>query len=337
MAAQDFALIVGVRDYPDYSNLTGPVDDAQKLVDWVKAKNGGDVPGAQVFSILSHPAPPTPLQHVIDNAIKVIKADVAKNHGSRARRLYFYFSGHGLAGENDDNSLCMADWSYDMRNSALSSREYLNYLVNTGHFEEIVFFLDCCRSRLVGHRSHFPNLGLAKPSPLAGSTKTIVFYASEFQNAAFEVQNNGDSISFVHGHFTNALLRALAGEAVDEDGNVTGEGVGEFLTVEIPRLAKDFNQFQEAKIQTSNLNPKKLVFATVPKRGNPTCTITFQGRNGMIRLEDGDYKVIKQGDATTGPWTLQLEPKAHSIKEISTGEEKDFKVLATGKTQSFEF
>jgi hypothetical protein len=339
MAANDFALIVGVRDYPDFSSLGGPVEDAIRLETWIRDKNGGNIPKSNVFPIHSKPKPPTPLQQVIDDAIDLIQQAIVANHNSRARRLYFYFSGHGFAMKNDENSLCMANWSHRMRNSALSSREYLNHFVETGFFEEIIFVLDCCRSRLVGHKSHHPNVGLPIPGPLAGATKSMVIYAAEFQNAAYEVQyqNGDDEMPVVHGHLTEALIRALNGEAVDSNGNITGDAVAQFVEVEVPRLADNHNQSQKAVVQTMGFNLKALVFGALRNNSNPNCTINFVGRNGMIRLEDGDYNLIREGDASTGPWSLQLGASRHTIIELATGEEETLRVLPNVDNQTFQF
>ena len=44
----------------------------------------------------------------------------------------------------------MAKWSTDLRRkAALSSSDYLEMMSGSGKFDEIVFFLDCCRIRQI--------------------------------------------------------------------------------------------------------------------------------------------------------------------------------------------
>ena len=41
MAADDWAVVVGVRSYPDLGHLDGPENDAQAFYQWVTAPGGG--------------------------------------------------------------------------------------------------------------------------------------------------------------------------------------------------------------------------------------------------------------------------------------------------------
>ena len=43
MANDDWAVVVGVRLYPDLGDLDGPENDAQAFYDWLVAPEGGDV------------------------------------------------------------------------------------------------------------------------------------------------------------------------------------------------------------------------------------------------------------------------------------------------------
>ena len=126
---------------------------------------GGGLPRANCKTILSqdYPAcpprtshrpedvePRLPIQTEIDKAFKAIRTQLGKGKG---RRLYVYFSGHGLGRNTLGADLCMAQWSKDFwRNAALDSEDYQKKVIASGYFRELVFFLDCCRVREVNAR-----------------------------------------------------------------------------------------------------------------------------------------------------------------------------------------
>jgi len=89
-----------------------------------------------------------------------------------ARRFYFYFSGHGFAQLQTNSHLCLAKWSDKRRNNALDAKSYLNYILATGQFDEVMFFMDCCRIREVNAEGLKCSLGNPKPK---NNPKTRIF------------------------------------------------------------------------------------------------------------------------------------------------------------------
>lgn len=335
MAANDFAVIIGINDYPDFTQLSGPIDDASRFRDWIIDKSGGDIPDSHVKLITSEPNPPTPVQKMVDKALVAIKEQVEQGFNKEARRLYFYFSGHGFADDDDDNSLCMADWSKLYRNSAISSRGYLKYLKDIGYFSEIIFFLDCCRTRIISTRGNSPIIGAVKPALRPIPTKTLIVYAAEYQYQAYEAQTDEIDAPIIRGHFTNALLKALSGDATDRLGNITGKSVLDFLTSEVPKLANEKNQAQVMQYQTT-FEVSNLVFA---KRDLvvPRCHIEFKSRKGAIKLQDSSTEVVDTVDASIKTWSLDLEPGLYLITETLTNVREPIIVKPGIDEQKFEF
>ena len=86
MAAEDYAVVVGINKYPGISNLKGAENDAQAFKNWLVKKDGGDVSNdaSHLQVILSSDFPDT---DVVDDAhptiIEINKAhsDGKKFHG----------------------------------------------------------------------------------------------------------------------------------------------------------------------------------------------------------------------------------------------------------------
>src|SRR5262245_35036303 len=93
--ACDFALVVGVDDYPRFRSLRGARRDAERFYEWVTAAGGGAVNAEHARLIRSQPEPAAPLQHQIDDALLELMEAADRQRGGR--RLYFYFSGHGAS------------------------------------------------------------------------------------------------------------------------------------------------------------------------------------------------------------------------------------------------
>jgi len=146
----DFALVVGVDHYPRFRSLQGAVGDATAFHRWVCDPGGGAVNPARARLIVSKQDPATPVQDQIDE--QLLELMIAADQLGGGRRLYFYFSGHGATSpeeSGDDVALLLATWSKNLKRFALSSRGYSSELASVGLFEELVIFLDCCRTATV--------------------------------------------------------------------------------------------------------------------------------------------------------------------------------------------
>ena len=60
MAANDFALLIGIAHYPRISNLKGPLNDVAVISNWLADPAGGNVPTANIHTIVSAPGAPGP-------------------------------------------------------------------------------------------------------------------------------------------------------------------------------------------------------------------------------------------------------------------------------------
>ncbi len=273
MAAQDkdYALVVGINDYPNFQNLNGAVLNAQKFHQWLIDPQGGGLPSRNASLVLSTLNPLHPVYDDIEDALIQIKERVRNEPN---RRFYFYFSGHGMGVSHDSAALCLAKWSkYNYRNYALRSREYLELLVKWGFFSEVIFFLDCCRIRLVEAHGIGPSINGVNVSDDPAGTRTYIAYATEYLNSAYESSVaedrplDEDTLSS-QGFFTRALLDGLRGGAASEEGPITAASLKTYLELNTIRLAQQEGRHQNAQIINGLLsNPE-------PFFGSKTISIT---------------------------------------------------------------
>ncbi len=352
---QDYALVVGLNDYPDYGgggrSLKGAIRDAEKFAKWLRdTETGGGLPPNNVKLITSTAAPLAPAQDQIDDALSEIRQD-AENQP--IRRLYVYFSGHGhVSGESrHDVALCLPRWSRDRRNAALSSSRYLAYLEKCTPFTEIVMFLDCCRVRQVAAIGLPSNLDC--PLAVGVERKTMVAYASEFLKPAFEATapHGGDNAAGeddsasaageddeVRGHFTAALLAGLRAGAARVEGGATAHTLKRYLEANVERIAKAAGHIQRPQIplDMKDAEADAMVFGSALPEAN--VEIVFRaGHAGPIELIGPTADVLKRDDVATGPWRLRLEKGLHQLRDAGTNEERTLPFVPTAEVTRVEF
>jgi hypothetical protein len=312
----DYALVIGINDYPLFKPLTGAVDDAKDFHEWLLDNEmGGGLPEKNCKLVLSTPQPLKPLQDDIDEKLAEIIQQIGAN---RARRFYLYFSGHGLGEKYSETALCLAKWSQLWRKNALDVKAYGDFFAESGRFKEVAIFLDCCRTRLIGAAGHEPLLDWVKPDNAAGGTRTFIAYATEFQNPAYEAAVGLDR-DLVRGYFTRALLSALRGGAAVVGGGVPASELKKYLELHTPRLARENKQEQKPQVDNGFDAINEPRFGSALPEANVRITFSPE-RAGMIVLEDKDVNVIRSDDAPTGPWLVAVPAGINLIREVNTGQ-----------------
>ena len=335
---EDYAVVVGVTHYQGLKVLKGADKDARVFEKWLIDPVGGKVPAGNCRLILSSDNPLMPVQDSIDEVFGTFLNGFEAN-GTAGRRLYFYFSGHGLGVLWDETALVLPKWTKIMRNTALSSSAYLRELVHTGKFEEVYFFLDCCRNRVVGANGRPPAFGNAKPAAGAGSCASYIFSATEFENEAFEaiMQPGNGSLDNerTRGLFTQTLIDGLNGAAAD-GAQVTAASLRTYIHRTLPETAKSVNKVQKGFFQFSgDLAPSILVDGIVPAQ--TLVVITFSRKGRAVSLQDGGMTVIKTGNTDELQWSIPLVRGLYSIcYEDGSGETKEFRVNGLNKTENHE-
>jgi hypothetical protein len=328
MNDRDYAIVLGVNHYPGFRQLEGAIEDAERVHAWLVDPLGGGLPPGNCQLLRSSAPPPAPLQDAIDDAfVEVLRPP------ERRRRLYFYFSGHGVAQVQDDVSMCLAKWSETFRAMSLSYRGYHEALRDWARFEQIVIWLDCCRVRNFNVRGLGPTFPPPIPLGDAPQVRTMVGFATEFEDVAYEAGR---------GVFTNVLLEGLRGGAIDaETGRTTADRLRDYLERETPRQASALGLKQQARVVSEfngeaayDFGPRRMVTPNAHVR------IEFSAeRTGIIELEAPSGAILKREDATTGPWDLDLERDAvHVLRELRTATERVLRPrMTTGGPYGFRF
>jgi uncharacterized caspase-like protein len=310
----DFALVVGINDYPRYRPLAGAVSDAHKFAQWVTdQETGGGLPQDNCKLVLSTPDPLQPEHTDIDDALDAI----LRTARSGGRRFYFYFSGHGLSRSQTNSLLCLTEWA-ETRNRALDASDYLNCIAAAGVFQEIVFLTDCCRVRVPQARGLPCTIAMPLPKNKA-ETRFFLAYAAEVFTQAFEDRNEQGEMQ---GNFTRVLLDGLSGGAADEQGGVTPVKLKEYLNRRLPQLT-NFKQKPEV---LDGLSESTRFGSALPK---PTA-VHIRFRPGT----DTDTDVVLAGpggaEIKRGPpgggWTVELLPGLYLLKIPGTDQDLAFAV-----------
>jgi uncharacterized caspase-like protein len=346
---QDYAIVIGLNDYPDYGgggrSLHGAIRDAEAFAAWLRDRtSGGGLPDDNVALITSSPDPLSPGQEQVDDALEAMIVSARRDGG---RRFYFYFSGHGhVSGEvRHDVAMCLPRWSRDRRNAALSSSRYLDYLVKCTPFTEVVMLLDCCRVRQVAAIG-LPSV-LDCPVPVGADRKVMVAYASEFLRAAFEGsaarggEDDGDdggepeSEDEVRGYFTKALLAGLRAGAARPEGGVTARALKRYLELHVEPISGN-RQKPQIPLDMSEVAADEMLFGSALPEAN--VEIVFRaGRTGTIELIGPDAEVVKADDATNGPWHLRLRRGVYILQDVATAEERVIRFTPGSEVTRVEF
>ena len=191
--ANDYAVVIGLNDYPQFGSqgrpLDGAIQDAERFARWLgDTDTGGGLPADNCKKILSVADPLGPNKLVIDLALGSIIT--AAREAGGGRRLYFYFSGHGQAKKRARRGavplpLVAAVPVRGLERSALQGHA----AASCSPFEEVVILLDCCRIRSIDATGSESEIGCAIPVDGAGSKRFMLGFATEFQNAAMEARD----------------------------------------------------------------------------------------------------------------------------------------------------
>lgn len=311
MAADDHAVVVGITDYPKLKSLRGAVLDACAFRDWLVSPDGGAIPDANVRLITSPEKPdPDPLK------ARPVVADVQlaldglqqlgfDNANKAGRRLWLYFSGHGVAPAVGDVALLMANATIQ-RLYYLPVRPYVEWFQAAAMFDEVVLVADCCREHLARLRP------FALPWDDLGATgadvKFFGAYATMWSRKAREKPVDGTGE--VRGVFTRAVLEGLV--AVGTTKRLSG-----FVTRRVAELVEP-TEFQqpmfvgEDELQLSAKLPLKPCSLHV-HFDSPDAGVT-------VTLLDGQLEEIASFAMTGEPRTIELDAGLYALRRSDRAE-----------------
>ena len=339
MNDNDYALIIGVNDYTPtpaeggLRRLRGAVPDATEFNNWILSSTGGNIPPGNCKTITSTNNPDKPLQDHIDEEFVNIQSLVEGKNGE-ARRLYFYFSGHGFGinSSTKEIALCLVRWSSKFRHNAISSEKYKDRFVQFGFFDEIFVIADCCRNFMLNVIPKEPTFGPAISK--SKSTKLFTAYSTQYQDSSYEVEQAGSEET--RGVFTKVLLDGLKGGAVIEGGIITAQSLKTYLQKNTIAEAQKINLKQSPYIEHS-FDDEPIFMVPDFESFKQKCRIEFvTQRSGNVELINGDLLL----EATFNPIGhssvyLELKPGLFVLKDVDSGDQKFFSITKVNNDATF--
>jgi len=287
----DYAIVVGIDTYHDGTipPLKGCVNDARLFERWLVHKEGGNLDPKNVKVIVSGAAaPPQPVKDDIESTM-IGLIDAYQTSGRRRRRLYLWFSGHGVTpqGPYDDCAVLMIN---ALRPTGLGrnipGRLAAERLRKRAIFKEVVLIMDCCREV-----TDVAEASLSFPSgddPILGPT-TRWFYGLATQwgatTAERELPDPLDPAAprLWQGVFTHAVVEALW-QAADANGEVTTESLRNHVRQRTLQLAPSERL---PELTPDSNRPPMVLVPSIPPSHLTEVRINVAGPNGGVQIRDG--------------------------------------------------
>ncbi len=300
----DYAILVGIDNYLFLDPLRGAQEDIAKFQKWLIDDNGGAVPPQNIHTVLSPPEQdaedPQPIQEKINQKFRKLGVMTGRRIG---RRLYFYFSGHGY-GTIDDVAMLMGNASQLELKNNIGLRNYRNFLLEWGFFDEIIFILDCCRDPVRHAETGMPPFTLPQanlPLPPPKVTHYSILACAYGEQALSAPRAAGDPEK--RGILSTALLEGLVDQqAADANGNVTIISLIEYLHTRVPQLAGNHKMSQEPEFDARPLQPNITLQKGVQK--NQTIGIFLAEGVNRLTITNNDSEAIAEYELINNAWTF---------------------------------
>jgi hypothetical protein len=252
---RDFALLVGIRDYHSLSKLDAAIQDVEKMRKWLIHEKGGNLPEENIFEPLKDGSDKY-AGNRIDEDMRTIR-NQAKSLKNKAGKLYLYFTGHGLSAGARDVHFCLPDWKQVGNiDSVVTASSYIDSVINCDLFEEVYFFMDSCRTRIIGSNIKASSRPITDDI-MDGQTHHrgfLIGFAARDGHAAYYYEELGDEPPGC-SHFTEALVRGLFGEAANEDGGVELSRLISYIEEHTPKIASENrHKVQNPDITVNRIN-----------------------------------------------------------------------------------
>jgi hypothetical protein len=286
-----------------------------------------------------------PIQDDIDMGL----LDFGVGRGQRVgERLYFYFAGHGFGPEVGDVGMLMARATMNLLGYNIGLRPYRNYFHELAPFDQVVFILDCCRSRDYNYATRGPFFTPTSPLPPNGpqqhrSVDSFVVMGTPYGGEAFApVEKPGNER---RGILTRAVLEGLRGHprALDALGRVTAGSLRAYLIDRVKELAKEAGLDQKAEVidAMSDIifrNPGSAAITTIPVHivAPPEVLGELILRETRIGAVGPEIERRDSGQArAANPWIVNLA--ANTRFELEHTNSDTAVVIDTGKAQKVPY
>jgi len=316
---KDYAVVVGIKTYPAFDKdgpLEGPENDARAVYDWLTSTVGGNLPKGNVTLIVSsdydppatEPSDARPMIVDVQKAFEVLQDKAEENARNMkglqvGRRLYIYMAGHGFAPRDDQTALLLANATSKRTGAAyhVLGQYTANWFFKAKYFEEIILLMDCCRENQL-HMGLNMSFGEISAPGAVNKVKRFYGYGTKWSRLSREKDIDG----IRRGVFTHALIKGLAGGAVNPDtGELTARSLSDYLYTVMEKV--DVTEGPEIEFHPKN--GKGFVLMTMPV---PEFKVTLHvppssiGKAAQI-IDGGTLEEVKSIPAVTEPWVVDLK------------------------------
>jgi hypothetical protein len=270
MALADYALCVGINNYPGLTPLSGAEHDAGAFHAWATGAGGVDPSRARLIRSSDFPDPAGPAEALpaaeqIWKFFEELRRAAASNNDAdlgfqAGRRLYMFFSGHGFSPTIDASGVLMANAELDTPHN-LSPKAWADRFLENGLFEELLLFQDACRESVTDVDLTPPYL---KRSPMPGAKARRRFYAFAARSPLLAVEKEIDGQ--VRGVFSATLMEGLSGAARDPaTGEITSETLKRYLVNNMAaRLTDDERENEDISDRPEIWDPDSITIVPAP-------------------------------------------------------------------------
>ncbi len=240
---RSLAVVIGINAYSNgIRKLETAVNDAEKLAKLLKEKYQ-----YEVLLLLDENATKARLNDLLEDfEDKILRLTNGTELQIEANdRLLFYFAGHGIASEVQNNTdelagyLVPQDGQWGAKRTWLQMQRLHDALIHLP-CRHLLIILDCCFAgtfRRVRHREAVRRQKLCRENYeryLSGYARQVI--TSTDEKAADSLFGQRDKDISGHSPFAELLLRGLNGEAdLIQDGVITARELSFYLETELPK------------------------------------------------------------------------------------------------------
>ncbi|MCI5193118.1 MAG: hypothetical protein D3915_08300 [Candidatus Electrothrix sp. AU1_5] len=323
--SQHHAIVVGINSYPvsGLAALQGPVNDAKDFLGWLRDPHGGNVPEAQIQSILSSDfaqdaALPFP------NQIEILfEPFITKGvQGRYGERLYIFVAGHGFGDPGDMGTTALyAANARKMFPWHVAITDYVDWLRRHAVFDEIVLFMDCCRTVNAYHEVKEPQYPTSKGRTGADQVRYFFAFAVGRGRIARERRFEDGRNS---GIFTRTLLHALE-TTRPQHGKVTGQLLKNHIHNSLESFAGNV-QIDPPVIRLDSQQDITFVHRKSAQTVPVQVRLASYSGTEIFLLSDGNFQKIREERVAAQTFTLELEPGLYKIAVKNTRRQQIFEV-----------
>ncbi len=345
MNENDYAVVVGITQYPEFGNLAGPENDACAFYDWLvkpAEQGGGGVPPDpdHIALILSRdhfraedgPLAAKPALFQIELEFDRLIELSSQRGGILGRRLYVYLAGHGFGPDVEEAALLMANASR-RRMHHIPGRTLARWFRTAALFDEIVLLMDCCRD-------DYPRAPIYMPAwpevrrPAGADVRYFYGFATKWSRKAREkeIAPGGP----VQGLFTRAVLAALTQASPAENGCITGSVIEKYVYNYLPMLV-DEDEYQEPRFDYDKMSDivfvdtTALTQAAAAERSAPVPNVRLSvapALNGRpVEILNHRFEPVASHIATGEAWSITLEDGLYLARIPGSDKEQVIEVI----------